>query len=278
TSGITPLSSTEGTVSSFGGELLIALFLVFALSRQTFTRDGLVSGFERFRYDHELRVGFTLAVTVPLLLFLRHWVGAISDAGDTPIFEGLQALWGGFFTVLSFLTTTGFISTSWPVAQEWSGIATPGLIFVGLALTGGGVATTAGGIKLLRVHVLYRYSQGEVERLIHPNAVGRKPRDAQVNWRQGAFIAWVFFMLFAISIALVMLALALTGLEFEASLVLAVSALSTTGPLAQIVSDNGAVYSTLSSSAQTILALSMILGRLETLAIISLLNPEFWRK
>lgn len=277
TSGISPIGGTEAAGSGFGGELLIALFLVFALSRQTFTRDGVIVGRERITKDHELRVGLLLASLIPLLLFLRHWVGAIAEADGVSVLQGLQALWGGIFTVLSFLTTTGFQSASWQVAQNWSGIETPGLIFIGLALVGGGVATTAGGIKLLRVHVLYRYSQRELDRLVHPSAVGKTVGEGGSDWRQGAFIAWVFFMLFAITIAFVMLALSVAGLDFESALVLAVAALSTTGPLAPVITETPYIYAQLNAGTQLILALSMVLGRLETLALIALLNPDFWR-
>ena len=60
------------------------------------------------------------------------------------------------FTVLSFLTTTGFSSSEWGAAQAWSGLETPGVLLMGLSLIGGGVATTAGGVKLLRVFALYQ--------------------------------------------------------------------------------------------------------------------------
>jgi trk system potassium uptake protein TrkH len=277
TSGISPVAGTTGASSGFGGELLIALFLVFALSRQTYTRDGIMRGRERFMRDHELRVGLALATAIPALLFLRHWVGAIGES-EAPVSQGFQALWGGLFTVLSFLTTTGFESASWAVAQDWSGIDTPGLIFMGLAVMGGGVATTAGGIKLLRVYVLYRYSQREVERLVHPSAVGRAPADTGTHWKQGALIAWVFFMLFALTVAAVMLALSAAGLGFEDALVLAVAALSTTGPLAPMVTETPTIYAQLSEPARMILVFTMVLGRLETLALISVLNPDFWRR
>lgn len=277
TSGISPLNGTIAGASGFLGEVMILCFLVFALSRQTFTRDGVVQGPDRLLSDHELRVGLVLAITIPLLLFLRHWASALGEGDTTSLMGGVQALWGGVFTVLSFLTTTGFQSAAWPVAQTWSGIETPGLIFIALALMGGGVATTAGGIKLLRVHVLYRYSQRELERLVHPRAVGKAIGDGRSDWRQGAFIAWIFFMLFAITISALMLALAATGLEFEAVLALSAAALSTTGPLAPMVTELPNLYATLPEAAKGILIFGMVLGRLETLAIISLLNPDFWR-
>ena len=84
-------------------------------------------------------------------------------------------------------------------------------------------------------------------------------------------------MIFAISIAAVMIALSLTGLEFEPAMVLTIASLSTTGPLANVAAETPISYATLAPSAKAILCGAMILGRLETLALIALLNPEYWR-
>ena len=82
------------------------------------------------------------------------------------------------FTVLSFLTTTGFVSSEWEAAQGWSGLATPGVILMGLALMGGGVATTAGGVKLLRVFTLYLNGLREMQKA-HSSFIGQWQRRGQ---------------------------------------------------------------------------------------------------
>ncbi len=228
--------------------------------------------------DPELRMAVLILTVVPALLFLRHWVGAleVDEVKDTP--ATLRALWGTTFTVLSFLTTTGFESADWAEARDWSGLASPGLILAGLAVIGGGVATTAGGVKLLRVYALFRHGEREIERLVHPDSVGGGGTEARRLRRQGAQMAWIFFMLFALSIAVTMLALALTGLDFVGSTAFAVAALSTTGPLARLAAEAPLIWSDLNEAARAIAAAAMVLGRLETLAIIALLNPDFWRR
>jgi trk system potassium uptake protein len=79
-----------------------------------------------------------------------------------------QAIWGSLFTVLSFLTTTGFESRHWQTMQVWSRLGAPGIILLGVAAMGGGIATTAGGIKLLRLYALYRHGLREMDLLVHP--------------------------------------------------------------------------------------------------------------
>ncbi len=277
TSGISPRGGIEEANSGIAGEALICLFMVFALTRASFSAEQPGSGFRRLARDPEFRLGLTLIVSVPALLFLRHWFGAleVDEVGDIP--AASQALWGSLFTVMSFLTTTGFVSTSWAEAQSWSGLATPGLILMGLALIGGGVATTAGGVKLLRVYALYKHGARELDKLVHPNSVGGAGGTARRLRRQGAYVAWIFFMLFGISIAAVTLALSAFGLSFQAATTVAVATLSTTGPVLTVTGDTPMSYSDLNDAAKLIAAFAMVVGRLETLALIALLNPDFWR-
>ena len=132
-------------------------------------------------------------------------------------------------------------------------------------------------MKLLRVYALYLNGRREMERLVHPSSVGGVGLSGRRIRRKGAFIAWIFFMLFALSLASVTVILALLGQDFEAAIVLAISALSTTGPLTQVAAGEPIALLEMATSAKLILCAAMILGRLETLAIIALFTPGLWR-
>ena len=278
TSGISPIGGLYFAASRLWGEVLVFCFFVFALSRLTFSRGLTGERDQGLRRDPEFLTAIVLISAVTLLLFLRHFIGAADRPEAASVQEVAAALWGTLFTVTSFLTTTGFESHYWEGATQWSGLNTPGLFLVGMALIGGGVATTAGGVKLLRIYALYRHGEREQERLLHPSSIGGGGKDARRIRKQGAYISWVFFMLFALSIAAVMLMLSLTGVQFETSVVLAVSALSTTGPLAAVAAETPIAYSGIPDAAKVVLAAAMVLGRLETLAIIALFNPEIWQR
>ena len=278
TSGISPVGQISQSETGFAGELLILVFLVFALSRVSFSLYERPEGAAVLVKDPELRLGIAIIVFFSFILFLRHWWASFDEGTTVSAIDALRAIWGTLFTVASFLTTTGFESQYWDVARSWSGYSAPSVLLLGLAVFGGGVATTAGGVKLLRVYALYRHGLREMEKLVLPSSIGGSGQDARRFRRQGAYVAWVFFMLFALSIAVVMLALSLTGgLNFEETMILTISALSTTGPLTQIAGEAAIDLASLNDGAKGILAAAMILGRLETLAIIALLNPEFWR-
>lgn len=273
TSGISAVGGTQWSASGFAGEFLILLFSVFALSAATFSRPAGGRGGVPVRQDVELRLGLALIAVTTLAIFLRF--AASAEGGSFG--QAVAALWGILFTVASFLTTTGFESRAWFGASLWAGLSLPGLALLGLALIGGGVATAAGGVKLLRLYALLRHGQREVERLIQPASVGGAGAEARRIRREGATIAWVFFILFTLSIMVCMALLSLTGVQFETALVVTISAITTTGPLAQVAAEGPISYDGLPEGARLVVGAAMILGRLETLALIALLNPDFWR-
>ena len=277
TSGISATGGLEGTGSGVAGEALILAFFTFALTRRSFTLGFGRQANQWVGRDREVRLAVFAVVVLTTILFSRHWIAAfeVDELADAP--GAVAALWGSVFTVASFLTTTGFVSESWEGAQTWSGLQTSGLILVGVAIMGGGVATTAGGVKLLRVYALYKHGAREIERLVHPHSVAGAGRLGRRIRREGAFVAWIFFMLFLLSLAVVMLALAATGLPFEQALMLAAAALSTCGPLATVAGTEPTVYLALSDPAKIVLAAAMILGRMETLVFIAVFVPTFWR-
>jgi trk system potassium uptake protein TrkH len=277
TSGISPIGGFQNSAAGPVGEGVVFMFFIFALSRLTFSSDTVPTARPGLVNDPEFRLGVLIVAVVPLILFLRHWIGAIDIAAGATFAEALHALWGSVFTVLSFLSTTGFESADWQAARAWSGLGTPGLILIGLVMVGGGVATTAGGVKLLRVYALYLHAQREMERLVHPSSVGRASDTGRRIRRQGAYVAWIFFMLFALSLVAVTIGLSLAGLNFETALIVALSGLASTGPLIHSAAEVPIRLVELGPGAKIIYAGAMVLGRVETLALIALLNPAAWR-
>ncbi|MGB3687955.1 MAG: potassium transporter TrkG [Jannaschia helgolandensis] len=277
TSGITDGTKISGSGAGWPGEVAVAAFLIFAITRQAFTTDMNRDHMRNLANDRELRIAGMIVGTVTVVLFARHWIGAYEVGRADDARAAVGAIWGSAFTALSFLTTTGFESAQWQAAQAWSGLGAPSVLLLGLTIFGGGVATTAGGVKLLRIYTLYAQGRHEMNMLVHPHSVAGNSGAVRRIPPGGIEAAWVFFMLFATSIAAVTLALTLTGLDFDGALALAVACLTTTGPLAEIVLGGQGAMNALPDMAKIVSALAMVLGRLEALAFIALLNPEFWR-
>ena len=278
TSGISPVGGMEGSEAGPLGEFIILMFLVFALSRLTFAREERPRGWRSLLVDPELRLGLVLVIVAVALLLLWNWIASFETESGMSLSDGLRKVWGALFTVASFLTTTGFVAEEWNAARAWSGLSAPGVLLLGLAVLGGGVATTAGGVKLLRVFALYQHGVREMEKLVQPSSIGGSGRQGRRFRRQGAYAAWVFCMLFALSCSVVMTGFSLIGgLGLEESLILTIAAFSTTGPLVEIAGSAPMELEGLGNAALGLLCAAMVLGRLETLALIALLNPDFWR-
>lgn len=299
TSGISSLEGPSGQRSGVMGEAVVFVFLCFALSRRFWPGGSDLRASERRRDDPEIRLGVGIVLLVAVVLFLRHFIGAIEVAvpRDLPdaIGQGgasaLRAFWGGLFTALSYLTTTGWNSVEWQDARNWSGFTAPGLLLAGLAMMGGGVATTAGGVKLLRVYALSRHGQREMDKIIHPKSIGGGGDLARRLRGEGAYLAFIFFMLFAVSIAVTVMLVSIHRIDFDSATILSIAALTNTGPLAGSIplapvleGTAGAAgapwggWAGLAPFTKAVLAGAMIVGRLETLAILALLSPEIWRR
>ncbi|WP_347266295.1 potassium transporter TrkG [Paracoccus sp. (in: a-proteobacteria)] len=297
TSGISPVNGPAGQGSGIAGEMVIFLFLIPALSRRFWPGGDELRISESWRGDPELQMAAGAVALISGMMFLRHFLGAIdvTQGGARGMLETMDsaasAAWGGIFNALSYLTTTGWSSREWQGARNWSGISSPGLMLAGLAMMGGGVATTAGGVKLLRVYALARHSQREIERVVHPSSVGGGGVLARRLRREGAYLAFIFFMLFASSIAVVVMLISLQQIEFDSATILSVAALTNTGQLAGVIplapAFQGSAgmagapwegWAGLPGLTKAILAGTMVAGRVETLAILALLSPESWRR
>ena len=277
TSGITGQTAFAASPAGVPGEILVFFCFVFAITRRALPGVRLAENRRPLLQDPELRLAALIVLLVTLLLFLRHWFVA-TGSGVAPASAALPSFWGILFTAASFLTTTGYVSADWQTAANWSGISTPGLVLLGLAIVGGGTATAAGGVKLLRVYALLRHGERELEKIVHPSSIGRGGTEARRLRREGAQFAWVFFMLFGTSVAVVVALLNLAGIAFEPAMVLAIAALTTTGQLAELGSAQPILYGDLSAAVKVILGTAMVVGRLETLALLALILPGRGRR
>ena len=184
-----------------------------------------------------------------------------------------ETVWRALFAAVSSLTTTGFDA----------GLAPPTPTFVilclaGLALVGGAVGSTAGGVKLMRVLLLLRQSVHELERLAHPHRVSPvKVGGASIPERAVQGVR-AFFVMFVSCLIVLTLVLAAHGLDFAAASVLALSALTNSGPLLAETVAAVPDLAALGWSGDIAMAAGMLVGRLEVIAFFVVLSPPFWRR
>ena len=255
--------------AGWASEGVMMLVMVFALSRATFSNTFSKMRNWKFHHDPELRVAALLITAAVVMLVCLGW-GTSSD-----FWGHIKAIWGAAFTSLSFLTTTGL--TSGYLAEGLRGSGQAGIVIAALAIFGGGVATTAGGIKLLRIYILSGHCKTEIDRLIAPSQVMSGQSKSLSKSHHNAMLACVFLMLFILVFAAITLGLALTGSGVDEALHLTLATVTNTGPLAQGFGGSESAVIELGTGAKLILAVAMVFGRLEVLALLALLNPDIYR-
>ena len=277
TSGIHLEGGIVQASGGFAGELILFVFLLLALSRLLKPAAGWTTRVRLIPDDLELRIAAILVVGTIIVVLVLEWPEIVSARTRHDLVNAVNSIWAATFTTVSFLTTTGYASVAWSGSEGWQGSSLVSLLLLGAAFVGGGATTTAGGLKLLRVAVLLKLASTEVAKLSQPSAV--KPLLGIEVFRADASVAaGQFLMLLLFSMAIGVTVLAAFGNEFRTSLALSIAALSTTGPLPHSVLGPHFCYGELGALTKLVLSFLMILGRLELLALIALLNPIAWRR
>jgi len=177
------------------------------------------------------------------------------------------------FNVISILTGTGYVTKDF---DQWGNF--PLIFFLILMFIGGCAGSTACGIKIFRVQLLYLFIINQLKKIIYPRGIflikyGKNNIDDKF---MSSVISFIF--LYIVIFFILTSVLSLTGLDFVTSISGAATSISNVGPgLGEIIGPNGN-FSSLSDPSKWVLSLGMILGRLELFAIIVLFIPSFWRK
>ena len=173
------------------------------------------------------------------------------------------------FQTISIATTTGFTSqnySNWPAAIP--------VFLIMVSFIGACVGSTGGGIKVVRVLVMFRLGMKEIHKFIRPNAqVSIKLNKASIN--EKALVSVLgFFSLYAISFIFIMMLLMFAGLDQVTAYSATAATMNNLGPGLGEVAQN---YGSLGETAKWILSFSMLIGRLEVLTIIAIFHRAFWR-
>ena len=278
TAGYTPNADSLMSPPGVGAEIIVFFALCFNVSRALLGRTLSLEERDVVAINSELKVAVVLVSVVAIALFLRQFIGAATVDTSQDAATALRAFWGGLFTALSFLTTTGYVSSAWADAQAWSGLSNPTTILLALSIIGGGVATSAGGLKLLRVQSLLQHSAREIIHLAEPRRILPNRTGALGGKVRNAVWAWVFFMSFLFAFGIIAVLISWAGTNFETTITLTTAALSNTGPLVNIEKEYSIDLLTLGLGTKLSIIVAMILGRVETLAVFALLNPDIWRR
>lgn len=226
---------------------------------------------EEFKYYFFGTIGVTLLVT--FLIVNYQDVNLQTSLQHTyPWGETENAFRHAAFSVVSVLTTTGFVSADFTM---WNSMVTA--IIFSLFFIGGSAGSTSGGIKVVRHIIMIKSSFYEFKKLLHPNAIIPVRYDGGSVPKTIIYNILSFFVLYMLIFIMSSLLLTFFGLDFQSAMGAAASSLGNIGPAIGSVSpvDN---FAHLTIPAKWFCSFLMLIGRLELFTVLILLTPFFWRK
>ncbi|WP_406705332.1 Trk system potassium transporter TrkH [Sodalis sp.] len=213
--------------------------------------------------DPEFRMFISVQLTLVVVCILILWRYDVYDSS-------LQTLNQAFFQVVSMATTAGFTTDSiaqWPLFLP--------ILLLCSAFIGGCAGSTGGGLKVIRILLLYLQGSRELKRLVHPNAVYTIKLGSRALPERILEAVWGFFSAYALVFILSMLAVVATGVDNFSAFAAVAATLNNLGPGLGVVADN---FTSMNAVAKWILILTMLFGRLEVFTLLVLFTPTFWRE
>ncbi len=185
------------------------------------------------------------------------------------IYEPGESLIHGLFQAVSITTTTGFTTRDFSLWPSFLPLML--LIF---SFMGGCAGSTGGGIKAMRLMLIYKQGIREMKQLVHPHAViplkvGNRRVEAKV-----VSAVWSFLAVYMAVFLILLIMMVATGLDLETALSAVAASLNNLGPG---LGDVAYHYGDITDPAKWMLCLAMLLGRLEVFTVLVLFTPAFWR-
>jgi trk system potassium uptake protein TrkH len=213
-------------------------------------------------YDPELRafflIQFVLVAVYFFVLMKFCWFDNAGIAIDQALIQSV-----------SFSTTAGFATTDF---SSWPAFLPIMLIFS--SFIGGCAGSTGGGLKVVRVLLLYLQGKREVDRLIHPKAVYTVKLGDRALPDKVVEAVWGFFSAYAMIFVVIMVCLIATGMDDVSAFTATAATLNNLGPGLGTVSGS---FADVSDTGKWLLILAMLFGRLEVFSLLVLFSPTFWR-
>lgn len=244
--------------------LVIATFMIMAGTNFTIYYSLLKRKFNDAFLDEELRLYLSIVAVAVVAIAANLYLTSYNSLG--------LSLRDSYFQVSSVMTTTGYTTADFDLWPSFSKGVLLLLMFIGAS-----AGSTAGGLKVIRILIMFKLIRREISKIFHPRAViPIKANDrivqndtvASIN----SFVA-LYFVIFVTSTLLV----TLEGVNLESAASSVVATLSNIGPGLGFVGPTqnfGAFH----NPTKILFTFLMLLGRLELFTIIALLAPKNWRR
>lgn len=267
TAGTGGFSNMNASVAAFHNpavEWIIAVFMFlfgvnFALYFQLI--EGNIKDFfknEELRYYCLIVFGAIALITLNILDFNKGNV--IKSVRDSA------------FQVSSIVTTTGYATTDfnlWPTFSK--------MILAILMLVGAMAGSTGGGIKTIRVVIMFKAIKREINKLLHPRRIQSVKIDGRTIEENTITGVFLFMGAYAIVGLIAVFIVSIDNFDFTTTITSVIATLSNIGPGLELVGPTGN-FGMFSGLSKIVLSFCMLAGRLEFYPMLILFSPSLWRK
>jgi trk system potassium uptake protein TrkH len=247
-----------------GSEYIAVVFMLLACL--PFVRYVQMVGGSLRPLTHDTQIRGFIVTAICVVVLLTLWrISFVTNGGEL-------ALRKAAFNGVSILSGTGYASDDY---MRWGSF--PVTLFFMIGLVGGCAGSTTCSIKVFRFQLLYASLRAQIQRIHSPNGVFMPKYEGRTVAEDVVSSVMGFFMLFMLSLAVLAVALGMTGLDMVTSISGAASALANIGPgLGPEIGPSGN-FANLNNTAKWLLAAGMLIGRLELMAVYVLFTAGFWR-
>jgi len=268
TAGLSPRNSSAMYFSD-AIQYAMILFMFISGHNQLLIYSIIKGRLKEVKRSEEMRVYWFVFLIVTLIIFVIVALGQ-GFKGGTFSFVG-ETLKNALFMTISILTSTGLINcnyTLWPIGAV--------LILIMLMNSGAMSGSTSGGLKLVRMMVLFKNAKNTLFRAIHSNAFIPVTINHKMIETQTLYNVFNMFMLYILTLVIGAILLVAFGVNMDEAFVSSVSALCNMGPgLGESAFGNFAHFSNM---AKITMAIMMCIGRLELITVFALFSKSFRRR
>ena len=274
TGGFSPRNDSVAAFHSLSVDIIIIVYMVLAGTNFALLFALRQGDFRALFRDTEWRVyvlilaGSTLLIALNLIGF--QGIALVPDRPAPLHYSFVHALRVAAFQVSSIMTSTGFCTDNFELWPHFSRMLLILLMFVG-----GCAGSTSGGMKVVRVVMLFKTMYWRLERTFRPKTtrlvrINGEPVDADVQQS-----VLTFFALYIVVFVAATLFMSLEGLPFQTAASSVAATLNGVGPGLEHV---GAIenFGFIPPMGKVCLSLCMVMGRLELYSICVLFLPGFW--
>lgn len=259
-------STHDASIAWFQSDAIELICVLFMLAGGiSFALHFTVLKTLRFReyWQHAETRTFLLVVLVVSLVSASYLVATSPQASF------VDRIMNALFHVVSVMTSTGFATESF---ADWPAFLPVILIF--LSIMGACAGSTSGGMKTVRMMMVFKQGMREISRIVHPNAVAPVKLGNRVVSDRVMEAIWGFFAAYTLTYVFLMLLFLASGMDQVTAFSAVAATLNNLGPG---LGDVASTFAEVNDFGKWVGIAGMLLGRLEIFTVLVLLTPEFWR-